>query len=69
MSLGDLIINDFRQGGRVADAYLSLLGIGNSPLADDVEFWQNVKGGFAMGAGHSGIVNVIGNTKEAVKQY
>lgn len=69
MSLGDLIINDFRQGGRVADAYLSLLGIGNSPLADDVEFWQNVKGGFAMGAGHSGIVNVIGNTKKAVKQY
>jgi hypothetical protein len=38
-SLGDLIINDFVQGGRVAEAYLSLMGIGNSKLDDDLEFW------------------------------
>lgn len=72
-SLGDLIINDYVQGGRIKDAYLSLLGIGNSPLDTDFEFWQNVKGGFAlggMGGLHPGqLINVYGNVKNAVDQY
>lgn len=72
-SLGDLLVNDFTQGGRIKDAYLSLLGIGNSPLDDDMEFWQNVKGGFAlggMGGLHIGqVVNVIGNIANAKMQY
>ena len=72
-SLGDLIINDFVQGGRVAEAYLSLMGIGNSKLDDDLEFWQNVKGGFAlggMGGFHPGqLINFYGNVKNAVRQY
>lgn len=72
-SLGDLIINDFVQGGRIKDAYLSLFGIGNSPLDDDLEFWQNVKGGFALG-GLGGlnpgqVINVAGNVRNAVLQY
>lgn len=72
-SLGDLIFNDFTQGGRVAEAYLSLMGIGNSKLDDDLEFWQNVKGGFAlggMGGFHPGqIVNFYGNAKNMYNQY
>lgn len=72
-SLGDLIFNDFTQGGRVAEAYLSLMGIGNSKLDDDLEFWQNVKGGFAlggMGGFHPGqIVNFYGNVKNMYNQY
>ena len=72
-SLGDLIINDFVQGGRVTEAYLSLMGIGNSKLDDDLEFWQNVKGGFAlggMGGFHPGqLINFYGNVKNAVRQY
>jgi hypothetical protein len=39
MSLGDWITNDLHQGGRVLDAYLSLVGLGNSPLLDDEEYW------------------------------
>ncbi len=72
-SLGDLLVNDFTQGGRIKDAYLSLLGIGNSPLDDDMEFWQNVKGGFAlggMGGLHIGqVVNIAGNIVNAKMQY
>ena len=72
-SLGDLIFNDFTQGGRVAEAYLSLMGIGNSKLDDDLEFWQNVKGGFAlggMGGFHPGqVVNFYGNVKNMYNQY
>lgn len=72
-SLGDLIFNDFTQGGRVAEAYLSLMGIGNSKLDDDLEFWQNVKGGFAlggMGGFHPGqLVNFYGNVKNMYNQY
>lgn len=73
MSLGDLIANDFAQGGRVAKAYLSMMGIGKSELDDDLEFWQNVKGGFAlggMGGFHPGqIINFYGNVKNAYNQY
>jgi len=52
---------------------LSLFGIGNSPLDDDLEFWQNVKGGFALG-GLGGlnpgqVINVAGNVRNAVLQY
>lgn len=73
MSAGDLIINDVGQGGRVASAYLGMCGIGSSPLANDAEFWQNVKGGFAlggMGGFHPGsLINIYGGVKNAVDQY
>jgi len=48
-SIGDIIANDFIQGSRVAKAYLSVLGLADSELKDDKEFWSNVKGGFSMG--------------------
>ena len=69
MSIGDLIINDISQGGRVLNAYLSLLGLSDSELKDDKEFWQNVKGGFALGGMHAGVLNIVGDTKRAVEQY
>lgn len=69
ISFGDLVINDIKQGGRVFNAYMSLLGIGNSELKDDAEFWNNVKGGFALGGGHSGIVRLAGDTQGAVREY
>ena len=69
MSFGDLLVNDIKQGGRVANAYLSLLGIGNSELKDNVEFWNNVKGGFALGGGHSGIIRLAGDTQGAFREY
>lgn len=72
-SLGDMIINDITQGDRIRKAYLSLFGIGDSPLSNDVEFWQNVKGGFALGSVgglHPGqMVNVVGNVTNAIHQY
>lgn len=73
MSLGDMIMNDLHQGGRVFDAYLSLVGLSNSPLADDEEYWSNLKGGFILGglpiANPSGILQVAGNTVRGYKEY
>ena len=55
---GELISNDMEMGSRVASAYLSLLGMGKSELQDDQEFWNNVKGGFALGAHNPGIAQI-----------
>lgn len=55
---GELISNDMELGSRVASAYLSLLGMGKSELYDDQEFWNNVKGGFALGAHNPGIAQI-----------
>ena len=55
---GELISNDMELGSRVASAYLSLLGMGKSELQDDQEFWNNVKGGFALGAHNPGVAQI-----------
>jgi len=69
MSWGDLIMNDIKQGGRVTEAYASLFGLNNSQLYDDTEFWNNVKGGFALGGGHSGLIQLAGNTASGIREY
>lgn len=68
-SIGDIIANDFVQGSRVAKAYLSVLGLANSELKDDQEFWSNVKGGFSMGFMNPMGVVLPGNIRGAYRQY
>jgi len=69
MSLGDLIINDWSQGAAVARSYAALLGIGNSELLNDAEYWNNIKGGFALGGGHVGLIQIANTARDAVRQY
>lgn len=72
MDFGEAIINDFEQGKRVANAYLSLLGLTNSELKNDKEFWNNAKGGFALGSFNPGVsqfVNVYRSASDVVKEY
>lgn len=68
-SIGDIIANDFVQGSRVAKAYLSVLGLANSELKDDQEFWSNVKGGFSMGFMNPMGVVLPGNIRGVYRQY
>lgn len=68
-SIGDIIANDFVQGSRIAKAYLSVLGLANSELKDDQEFWSNVKGGFSMGFMNPMGVVLPGNIRGAYRQY
>ena len=68
-SIGDIIANDFIQGSRVAKAYLSVLGLADSELKDDQEFWQNVKGGFSMGFMNPMGMVLPGNIRNAYRQY
>lgn len=68
MSFGDLIINDLVQGKEVLKAYGSLFGLTDSKYKDDAEFWQNVKGGFALGGGMTAVTNVTGSIKDYAKQ-
>lgn len=58
MSLADALINDVYQGARVFNSYGALLGITNSELLNDSEYWANVKGGFALGGLHTGVMRV-----------
>lgn len=68
-SIGDIIANDFIQGSRVAKAYLSVLGLADSELKDDKEFWSNVKGGFSMGFMNPIGMVLPGNIRGAYRQY
>ena len=52
-SLGSLFANEYSAGSRAQAAILAELGIGDSDLLDNEEFWQNYKGGFALGGGHT----------------
>lgn len=52
-SLGSLFANEYSAGSRTQAAILAELGIGDSDLLDNEEFWQNYKGGFALGGGHT----------------
>ena len=44
-----MIINDITVGGEIMNAYLAMLGIGDSPHADDAQFWANWKDGAMLG--------------------
>lgn len=68
-SIGDIIANDFVQGSRVAKAYLSVLGLADSELKDDQEFWSNVKGGFYMGFMNPMGMVLPGNIIGVYRQY
>lgn len=71
MSLGDMIANDLTVGGEIMNAYLAVLGIGDSPYLDDAEFWSNWKGGAMLGfTNQSSLVNaVVRGSQDVVKQY
>lgn len=68
-NIADLLANDWAQGRRVASAYMALLGLSKSELSDDEEFWQNVRGGFALGFAHPAIMNIAGSVPNAIRQY
>ena len=44
MGYVDAIANDLSQGRKVLDAYLSVLNIGDSPMKNDRDFWNDVRG-------------------------
>lgn len=71
MSLGDLIANDISVGGEIMNAYLAMLGIGDSPYVDDARFWANLNGGAMLGfTNQSALVNaVVRGQQDVVKQY
>ena len=58
MSLADAFINDFYQGTRVANTYLAMLGLSNSELMNDPEYWANYQGGFALSMFHTGAIRM-----------
>ena len=68
-NVAELLANDWAQGRRVASAYMALLGLSKSELSDDEEFWQNVRGGFALGFAHPAIMNIAGSVPNAIRQY
>lgn len=70
MSIGDMIINDLSVGGEIMNAYLAMLGIGDSPWANDAEFWSNWKGGAMLGfTNQSSLINAVVRGQQTVKQY
>ena len=48
---------------------MALLGLSKSELSDDEQFWQNVRGGFALGFAHPAIMNIAGSVPNAIRQY
>lgn len=70
MSLGDMIIDDVTVGGEIMNAYLAMLGIGDSPWADDVQFRSNWKGGALLGfMNQSSVLNMAVQGQQTIKQY
>lgn len=68
-NVSELLANDIAQGSRIAQAYLSLLGLSKSELYDDEQYWQNVKGGLALGFCQPAIMNIVGTVPNAIRQY
>lgn len=68
-NVSELLANDIAQGSRIASAYLSLLGLSKSELYDDEQYWQNVKGGLALGFCQPAIMNIVGTVPNAIRQY
>jgi hypothetical protein len=56
MSIGDAISRDLYSGARVFNTYAALLGLSDSELVNDPEYWANWKGGFALSGIHTGIM-------------
>lgn len=67
-SLGSLFANEYSAGSRTQAAILAELGIGDSDLLDNEEFWQNYKGGFALGGGHTVAMRAVSEILGLVRQ-
>lgn len=67
-SLGSLFANEYSAGSRTQAAILAELGIGDSDLLDNEEFWQNYKGGLALGGGHTVAMRSVSETPGLVRQ-
>lgn len=67
-SLGSLFANEYSAGSRTQAAILAELGIGDSDLLDNEEFWQNYKGGFALGGGHTVAMRSVSEIPGLVRQ-
>lgn len=67
-SLGSLFANEYSAGSRTQAAILAELGIGDSDLLDNEQFWQNYKGGFALGGGHTVAMRAVSETPGLVRQ-
>ena len=67
-SLGSLFANEYRAGSRTQAAILAELGIGDSDLLDNEEFWQNYKGGFTLGGGHTVAMRAVSEIPGLVRQ-
>lgn len=67
-SLGSLFANEYSAGSRTQAAILAELGIGDGDLLDNEEFWQNYKGGFALGGGHTVAMRAVSEIPGLVRQ-
>lgn len=67
-SLGSLFANEYSAGSRTQAAILAELGIGDSDLLDNEQFWQNYKGGFALGGGHTVAMRAASEIPGLVRQ-
>lgn len=67
-SLGSLFANEYSAGSRIQAAILAELGIGDSDLLDNKEFWQNYKGGFALGGGRTVAMRAVSEIPGLVRQ-
>lgn len=67
-SLGSLFANEYSAGSRTQAAILAELGIGDGDLLDNEEFWQNYKGGFALGGGHTVAMRAASEISGLVRQ-
>ena len=67
-SLGSLFANEYSAGSRTQAAILAEFGIGDSDLKDNEEFWQNYKGGFALGGGHTVAMRAASEIPGLVRQ-
>lgn len=67
-SLGSLFANEYSAGSRTQAAILAELGIGDSDLLDNEEFWQNYKGGFSLGGGLTVSMRAVSEIPGLVRQ-
>lgn len=67
-SLGSLFANEYSAGSRTQAAILAELGIGDSDLLDNEEFWQNYKGGFSLGGGRTVAMRAVSEIPGLVRQ-
>lgn len=67
-SLGSLFANEYSAGSRTQAAILAELGIGDSDLLDNEEFWQNYKEGFALGGGYTVAMRAVSEIPGLVRQ-